>query len=316
MVGLLLTVSWHAAAGSSLQLPGNAQQPPRTAATAAGQLPVWSNPPTTAPAPKQPEPKQPEPRSTAAGTMQTPKVPSEAASKNSLPPPPPAKPTAPPLSAAKEQPPPPKSPSAPDSSTSSGVAGGSKSGAPSGSSSSSGSAAPAQQAAPVPVTTVAPTLETVKPSLSCPPGKTVRVYAASRTRMCVLPKATASEGLLWNAIGQQVSYSQAEACHVARCPEGLQPEVGTDGGYPIVTARSAQQQQQQQQQRTAGGTATPLAPPAAGAGAAVAPTPTIITVTEPAGPAAVGRRLLGLAAVQQDVFVVMSFAASCFSVCE
>jgi hypothetical protein len=62
----------------------------------------------------------------------------------------------------------------------------------------------------VPVTTVAPTPETVKPSLSCPPGKTVRVYAASRTRMCVLPKATASEGLLWNAIGQQVSREQGQ----------------------------------------------------------------------------------------------------------
>lgn len=109
----------------------------------------------------------------------------------------------------------------------------------------------------------------------------------------------------------QVSYSQAQTCYVARCPEGLQPEVGTDGGWPIVTARSTQQQQQQ----TAGGAATPLPPPAGGAGAGASPGPTIITVTEP-GPAAGGRRLLGPAAVQQDVFVVMSFAASCFTVCE
>lgn len=107
----------------------------------------------------------------------------------------------------------------------------------------------------------------------------------------------------------QVSYSQAEACYVARCPEGLQPEVGTDGGWPVVTARSTQQQQ------TAGGATTPLPPPAGRAGAGAPPGPTIIAVTEP-GPAAGGRRLLGTAAVQQDVFVVMSFAASCFSVCE
>jgi hypothetical protein len=98
----------------------------------------------------------------------------------------------------------------------------------------------------------------------------------------------------------QVSYSQAQKCYVAACPEGVKPEI--PGQMPksnIVTAQSAQRGTAQQPQ--------PAPPPAA---AAQGDGPTIIEIEEP------GRRLLGSAAVQQDVFVVMSFAASCFSLCE
>jgi hypothetical protein len=56
----------------------------------------------------------------------------------------------------------------------------------------------------VPVTAVAPTPEAVRSTPTCPAGRTLKVHAASSSRMCVLQKATATEGLVWNAIGQQV----------------------------------------------------------------------------------------------------------------
>jgi hypothetical protein len=116
--------------------------------------------------------------------------------------------------------------------------------------------------------------------------------------MCVLDKATANEGMVWNAIGQQVSYSQAQTCWVATCPEGLAPVIpgrGPNGG--IVTTQS--------NAKATGG--------AGSAAAAAAEGPTTIIVEQ------AGRRLSAVkdvAALDQDVFVVMQFAASCYTLCE
>lgn len=129
--------------------------------------------------------------------------------------------------------------------------------------------------------------------------------------MCVVSSATATEGYVWNAIGQLVSYSQAQKCWVASCPEGVKPEVPGSNRGGIVTERSVQQQ----------------------AASRVPAPPTIIAVDRagrrlydaPAGTTAAAMDAGAWSVVEQvgaprrllqDVFMVMHFAASCFSMCE
>lgn len=57
--------------------------------------------------------------------------------------------------------------------------------------------------------------------IQCPPGSSHKTFAASQSRMCVLPHKDASEGVVWHAIGSQVTYSQADKCYVVDCPSQL-----------------------------------------------------------------------------------------------
>jgi len=131
--------------------------------------------------------------------------------------------------------------------------------------------------------------------------------------MCVVSSATATEGYVWNAIGQQVSYSQAQKCWVASCPEGVKPEVPGSNRGGIVTERSVQQQQQAATRAPAAPTI--IAVDRAGRRLYDAPVGTTAAAIDAGAWSAIEqggspRRLL------QDVFMVMHFAASCFSMCE
>jgi len=121
---------------------------------------------------------------------------------------------------------------------------------------------------------------------------------------------------VWNAIGLQVSYSQAQVCYVVDCPDALDAaamyavNAAATPEKALLLQRQAQQQMQQGGQR---------------------PQPTIITIRRGGRG---GRKLAAAAAGGGDggvrdearglqqrgsaprVFEVKHYAASCFAVCE
>lgn len=239
--------------------------PTRTATTAAGELPAWDSPPEATASKGSPfdttksstsssgssnsgnagtklqptaGPAQSAPPVTRPTLAPAPAV-KEAPKAAPTPPPPTPKPEP---AVAKEPPPPSKPAITPafQPSQSISVNGGSSSstaaGTDKGSRSSSGGGGGSGSAlapAPVPVTAVAPTPEPVRLPPTCPSGRSLKVHAASSSRMCVLQKATATEGLVWNAIGQQVRVWTSNP----NCAHLLNPSTtrgGGRGGHPVA----------------------------------------------------------------------------------